>query len=84
MISYYSVRSIWDPIWRRYVDFTQPPSYAVSQKITMDDVQYKPDEQLGIELRRLETLATSSEARWKLELFKDNNKGLTETPTVFR
>jgi hypothetical protein len=57
---------------------------CLSEKITMDDVQYKPDEQLGIELQRLETLAASSEARWKLELFEDNNKGLTETPTVFR
>ena len=50
----------------------------------MDDVQYKPDEQLGIELQRLETLDVSSEARWRQELFEDGNKGLTETPTLFQ
>jgi hypothetical protein len=49
----------------------------------MDDVRYKPDEQLGIELQRLETLAASSTTRWKQDLFEDGNKGLTETPAVF-
>jgi hypothetical protein len=50
----------------------------------MEDVQYKPDEQLLTELRRLETLATSSEARWRQDLLKDGINGLTETSTVFR
>jgi hypothetical protein len=56
------------------------------EEITMDDVQYKLDEQLGIELQRLETLAVSSEARWRQELFGDVDKGtgLTETPTLFQ
>ena len=47
----------------------------------MKDVQYKPDDQLGAELLRLETLGASSEARWRQELFKDGNK---ETSTVFQ
>ena len=50
----------------------------------MEDVQYKPDDQLGTELQRLETLATSSEGRWKQELFKDGNMDLTEASTVFQ
>ena len=57
---------------------------CLREEITMDDVQYKPDDQLGTELQRLETLSASSEARWRLEIFEDGNKGLTETPTVFR
>ena len=54
---------------------------CLREKITMEDVQYKPDEQLGTEIQRLETLATSSEARWRQELFKDGSK---ETSTVFQ
>jgi hypothetical protein len=57
---------------------------CLREEITMEDVQYKPDEQLLTELRRLETLATSSEARWRQDLLKDGINGLTETSTVFR
>jgi hypothetical protein len=41
------------------------PSFAglcLREEITMDDVQLKPDDQLGTELQRLETLGASSEA----------------------
>jgi hypothetical protein len=57
---------------------------CLREEITMEDVQYKPDEQLLTELRRLETLAASSEARWRQDLLKDGINGLTETSTVFR
>jgi PIF1-like helicase len=57
---------------------------CLREEITMEDVQYKPDEQLLTELRRLETLATSSEGRWRQDLLKDGINGLTETSTVFR
>jgi hypothetical protein len=43
------------------------------EDITMEDVRYKPDEQLGIELKRLETLAASTECRWKQAVFEDVN-----------
>jgi hypothetical protein len=53
---------------------------CLREEITMEDVQYKPDEQLGIELQRLETLAVSTEARWRQDLLEDDIKGLTNSP----
>jgi ATP-dependent exoDNAse (exonuclease V) alpha subunit len=46
---------------------------CLSEEITMEDVRYKPDEQLGIELKRLENLAASTECRWKQAIFEDVN-----------
>ena len=46
---------------------------CLRERITMEDVQYKPDKQLGIELQRLETLAASTASRWRQALFRDGN-----------
>jgi len=57
---------------------------CLREEIAMDDVKYKPDDQLLAELQRLETLGASSEDRWRRDLFEDGNTGLTETPNVIQ
>jgi PIF1-like helicase len=57
---------------------------CLREEITMKDVQYKPDKQLGAELLRLETLGASSEARWRQDLFEDGTPGLTEPSNVIQ
>ena len=44
---------------------------CLRERITLEDVQYKPDKQLGIELQRLENLAASTTSRWRQTIFED-------------
>jgi hypothetical protein len=46
---------------------------GLMEVITMNDVQYKPHQQLGAELQRLETLAIPTARRWRQAIFGDGD-----------
>jgi hypothetical protein len=53
---------------RRLVSFA---GLGLMEEITMDDVQYRPDPQLQLELQRLEALAIPTASRWRQTIFGD-------------
>ena len=55
---------------RRLVSFA---GLGLMEGITMDDVQYRPDPQLEVELQRLEALAIPTASRWRQAIFGDGN-----------
>ena len=46
---------------------------GLMEEITMDEVRYKPDPQLEVELQRLETIAIPTASRWRHTIFGDGN-----------
>src|SRR5467141_3203893 len=46
---------------------------GLMEEITMNNVQYKPHQQLGAELQRLETLAIPTARRWRQAIFGDGD-----------